>query len=133
MAHVYFKMGNRNEVAFDAGPKLGWYVSDKISSTLPADFGEEGSQYSSWRYTAHHWLPIEKKFDYGIQAGLGYEFKFSKQVSLQLQGRYYFGLGNLWPDSKADDFEQSSCQSVQIVMSLWWHHTIKGKRVNRKL
>lgn len=131
MAHVYFKMGSHNEISLDAGPKIGWYVSDKIDSNLPDDFGEEGSEYSV-TVTAHHWMPVSRKFDYGIQAGLGYEFKFGRKVSLQLQGRYYYGLANIWPDSKADEFEQSSNQSIQIVAALWWHHFIRGKKVRRE-
>ena len=130
MAHVYFKMGKRNEIAFDVGPKLAWFVSDATDSNLPADFGQEGSAYTA-SVTAHHTLPVSRKFDYGIQAGLGYEFKFSNKVSLQLQGRYYYGLANIWPDTKADEFEQSSNQSIQIVMALWWHHTIRVKKVVR--
>lgn len=127
MAHVYFPMGDHNEISFDAGPKLGFYLSDNIDSNLPDDFGISGDY---WSYTyKHHVLPVDHTFDYGIQAGLGYEFKFGSKMSLQLQGRYYYGLGNLWPDTKSDDFEQSSNQSVQIIMSLWWHHTIRGKRV----
>jgi len=128
MAHVYFKMGKRNEIAVDAGPKIAWYLSDRVSTNMPDDFGHEGTEYEGYTYL-HHTLPVSKKFDYGIQAGLGYEFKFSQKVSLGLQGRYYFGLGNLWPDSKADDFELSSNSSIQIVASLWWHHIIRGKKV----
>ena len=131
MAHVYFKMGKHNEIAFDAGPKIGWYLSDKIDSNLPANFGEEGSEYTV-KVTAHHWMEVSRKFDYGIQAGLGYEFKFGPKASLQLQGRYYYGLANIWPDTKADEFEQSSNQSIQIVAALWWHHTIRGKKVKRE-
>jgi hypothetical protein len=132
MSHVYFKMGRHNEIALDAGPKIGWFLTDTSSSNLPSDFGEEGSEYYV-SITAHHTLPVSRKFDYGIQAGLGYEFKFGQKVSLQLQGRYYYGLANLWPDSKADDFEQSSNQSIQIVASLWWHHIIRGKKVKRNI
>ncbi len=129
MAHVYFPMGAHNEIAFDAGPKLGFYLSDKTDSNLPSDFGISGA-YAGYTYL-HHTLPISRTFDYGIQAGLGYEFKFGPKMSLMLQGRYYYGLANIWPDSKADHFEQSSNQSIQLVMSLWWHHVIRGKKVKR--
>lgn len=128
MAHVYFKLGDRNEVAFDAGPKFAFFLYDDISSNLPDDYGQVDTEYYPHTYL-HHTLPISRKFDYGIQAGLGYEFKFNRKMSLQLQGRFYYGLANLWPDTKADIFQQSSNQSVQIVMSLWWHHVIRGKRV----
>lgn len=130
MAHVYFKVGDHHEVAFDAGPKIGWFLSDKVGGNLPDDFGQAGSQYPEWDVIAHHSKPLgERKLDYGIQAGLGYEFKFNRKVSMQLQGRYYYGLANLWADTKADEFQISNNQSIQIVMSLWWHHTIKGKKV----
>ena len=130
MAHVYFKMGSRHEVAFDAGPKLGLFMGESSTSALPDDFGQSGSETENYT-SAHHRLATSKKFDYGIQAGLGYEFKFNNKMSLQIQGRYYYGLGNLWPDSKSDDFEQSSNSSIQIVMALWWHHTIRGRKVLR--
>lgn len=130
MAHVYFKCGERHEVSVDMGPKLGYYLLDSKRDEMPADFGQPGSETEAYP-SAHHSLGVTQKFDYGIQAGLGYEFKFDKKVSLQIQGRYYYGLGNMWPDSKADDFELSANQSIQIVMSLWWHHTIRGKKVTK--
>lgn len=130
MAHVYFPIGKHNEIAFDIGPKFGYYLDEATDSNLPADFGIAG-EYAGYSYL-HHDLKVERKFDYGLQAGLGYEFKFGDKMSLMLQGRYYFGLGNMAPDTKADLFEQSSCQSIQVVMSLWWHHVIRGKKVLRQ-
>ena len=125
MAHVYFNLGKRNQVAIDLGPKLAWFVSDRTNSNLPENYGQSGT--SMGNQYMHHELPIEKKFDYGLQFGLGYEFRISKLLSAQLTGRYYFGLGNLWADSKADYFEQSSNNSFQISLGVWWHHVIKGK------
>lgn len=126
MAHVYFRLGKRNEVAVDLGPKFAYFLSDRINNQLPENYGytEETVYYQ----IDHHDLPIAKKFDYGLQFGLGYEFKINSLLSVQLTGRYYFGLGNLWPDTKADHFEQSSNSSFQISMGVWWHHVIKGKK-----
>lgn len=126
MAHVYFNAGKRNEISFDVGPKLGYFLADKTSATLDANFPTIAA--SSNHGYAHHDMGVEYKFDYGIQAGLGYEFKFSNQLSLQLQGRYYFGLGNIFPDTKADVFETSRNNTVQIVMALWFHHRIRIPR-----
>lgn len=129
LAHVYFKVGKHNEVSIDLGPKFAYFLSDRSESNLPENYGQEGSSRN--RVYLHHELPIAKKFDYGLQGGLGYEFKFNEQYSAQLSGRYYFGLANLWPDSKSDHFEQASNQSMQIVLTLWWHHVIKGKKVKK--
>lgn len=140
MAHVYFRIGRRNQICLDMGPKIGLYLSDQISSNMPEGYDEgkyqrPGSSYytllDDYRYL-HHTLPIEKKFDYGIQFGLGYEFRFSKEISAQLMGRYYYGLGNLWPDKKTDHYEASSNNSIQITLTLWYHTFIKGKKVKAK-
>lgn len=130
MAHIYFKIGNRHEVAVDMGPKLGYYLFDSKDNQMPNDFGQPGSETETYTWE-HHFLEVEKKFDYGIQAGLGYEFKLNEQMSMQIQGRYYYGLGNMWADTKADKFQQSSNSSIQVVMALWWHHTIRGKKVRK--
>jgi hypothetical protein len=129
MAHVYFNAGRRNVISFDAGPKLGYFLFDKTSGNLDSDF-QTIAAGSNHGY-AHHDMGIKYKFDYGIQAGLGYEFKFSQQLSLQLQGRYYFGLGNIFPDTKADTFETSRNNTVQIVMALWFHHRIRIPKMKR--
>lgn len=126
MAHVYFNIGQRNEVAFDIGPKLGYFVADASSGNLDSGFETNVASAATHGYQ-HHTLDVDQKFDYGIQAGLGYEFRFNRQLSLQVQGRYYFGLGDIFPSTKADTFETSSNQSIQIVMALWFHHRIRIK------
>ena len=131
LAHVYFNVGSKHVVTFDAGPKLGYYLWDDISSTLPDNFGQLGDTQHFGAVWKHHQLEVTKKFDYGIMAGLGYEFKFNKEMSAQISGRYYYGLGNMWPDSKSDDFEVSSNQSIHLVLSVWWHRVIRGKRITR--
>ncbi len=125
MAHVYFNIKKRSEVALDLGLKMGYYLWDKDNSNLDAGF--DAIAAASQHGYAHHYIPVSQKVDYGIQAGLGYEFKFNRELSLQVQGRYYFGLGDIFPNTKADIFETSSNQSVQIVMALWFHHRIKIK------
>ena len=129
MAHVYFNMGKRNEVAFDVGPKLAYYLYDGTSGNLDSGFDLTRAEHQY----AHHDMDVSQRLDYGIQAGLGYEFKFSRQLSLQVQGRYYFGLGDMFPSTKADTFETSSNQSVQIVMALWFHHNISLRKMMKRM
>lgn len=137
MAHIFFRIGRRNQICIDAGPKIGFYLSDKINSNMPEGYDEGVYKrpngggtiiLNDYRYL-HHTLPIEKKFDYGLQFGLGYEFRFSREVSAQLMGRYYYGLGNLWPDKKTDHYEGSSNNGIQVTLTLWYHTFIKGKKV----
>lgn len=126
MAHVYFDIKKRSEVALDLGLKLGYYLADNSTSNL--DGGFDVIAQSATHGYAHHSIPVDQKLDYGIQAGLGYEFKLNRQLSLQLQGRYYFGLGDIFPNTKADTYETSSNQSIQIVMALWFHHRVKIRK-----
>ena len=58
----------------------------------------------------------DRKFDYGIAAGLGLEFS-SPIGHLLLQGRYYYGLGDMYDNSKRGDFGRSANQTIQIKMA----------------
>ena len=86
MAHVYFNLGRRSEISLDLGAKIGYNVGDKTKSNLDDSF--QNFADSTIHGYRHHDLAIAQKFDYGIQAGLGYEFKLNPQMSLQVQGRY---------------------------------------------
>ncbi len=123
MAHIWFSAGRKSEIALDLGPKVAYFLWEDSSSKLDASFAQL-AQTTNHGY-AHHTMPVDTKVDYGIQAGLGYEFKCSPSVSIQLQGRYYFGLGNMFPDAKSDVFETSSNHTVQLVMALWFRHRIR--------
>lgn len=128
LAHIYFECGEKSEVIVDLGPKFGYFLSGSVDSNLPEDFGI--GSYVGYRYL-HHTIPVQEKFDYGIQAGLGYEFKINRKLSFQVQGLYYFGLGNMFHDAKSEPFENSSNHQIQIVASVWWKHWIKGHRVQQ--
>ncbi len=127
LAHIYFNMGRRNEISVDLGPKFGTMLWQNTDSNLPEDFGQTGSATSNYQYLQHD-MSVHSKFDYGIQAGLGYEFRASRHLSFQIAGRYYFGLGNIFPDEKTDVFETSSNQQIQIVFTAWWKKWIGKKR-----
>ena len=52
------------------------------------------------------------KFDYGIAAGLGLELHIKPIGRFQIEGRYYYGLGNLYGDSKTDCFSRSAHKTI---------------------
>ena len=53
-------------------------------------------------------MVVENKFDYGIAAGLGMEYSVPRVGHFIVEGRYNFGLGNLFGDSKRDYFSKSN-------------------------
>lgn len=130
LAHIYFPMGRRNEISVDLGPKVGYLFADKEVSNVDGNADFEALKANTTHGYPHHGMAADRKFDYGIVAGLGYEFRFSQQVSLQLHGRYYYGLGNMYKDTKADVFELSNVGVIQIGATLWFRHFIRLKKNN---
>lgn len=123
LSHIYFPLGKRNEICVNLGPKLGVMLWENSESNLPENFSKD----LYFGTLDHHTMDIEKKFDYGIQAGLGYEFRFNQNISLQLMGNYYFGLGNIFPDEKSDVFETSSNQHISITMCLYFRKLLRKR------
>ena len=62
-------------------------------------------------------MAVEHKFDYGITAGVGMEYSIPKVGHIQLEARYYYGLGNIYKDSKADFFSRSNHNSIVFKLT----------------
>ncbi len=105
LSHIYF--GNdRINGFFNIGPKIGLFFNDHISTNIV----EPIPNYLN----AHHTLEVAQKIDYGITAGVGMEVKM-KRHSIMLEGRFYFGLNDLFPNEKKDVFETSSNQNISVA------------------
>lgn len=116
MTHIFF--GSRVvKCFFNLGPEFGYMISDKITadfdyanpSTVP-DFP------TSNRMTEQMSMKIKNKFDYGITAGAGVEFIIKRRHSVYLEGRYYYGLGSIFPSSKKDTFSASRGTSIMVTL-----------------
>lgn len=68
-------------------------------------------------------MPIKNKIDYGITAGLGAEFS-SSIGHIMLEGRYYYGLGDIYGNSKKDVFSRSA--NGVIVAKMTYLFTVKS-------
>ena len=53
----------------------------------------------------------------GIAGGLGLEFSHRKLGHFMLEGRYYFGLGNIYGDSKRDYFARSNYGNIVVKLT----------------
>ena len=62
-------------------------------------------------------MPVETKFGYGIAGASGEEFTAPKLGHFMVEGRYYFGLGNIYGNSKRDFFSKSNIQNIVIKAS----------------
>ena len=62
-------------------------------------------------------MAVEKKFDYGIAAGIGLEYTVPRVGHFLVEGRYYYGLGNIYGDSKRDYFGRSNFGNIILKMT----------------
>ena len=116
MTHIYFG-STRFKCFVNLGPEFSYLLSDKITANFDYHdpMNAEGFPDKA-RMTEQLTTPVKNKFDYGIVGGLGIEFYISPRNSLTLEGRYYFGLGNIFPAAKADTFSASRNTSIEISL-----------------
>ena len=59
-------------------------------------------------------MPVENTLDYCISGGLVLEFSIPHFGHFMIEGRYYFGLGNIYGNSKRDYFAKSNFGNIVI-------------------
>ena len=97
---------------FQAGPQVGFYLSESTKSTFDIDDANMSDRVNST--IAQDTMAVENKFDYGIAAGLGLEYSHPKIGHFQLEARYYYGLGNIYGDSKKDYVGKSNFNNIMV-------------------
>ena len=100
------------------GPQLSYMIANSISANFDYTNPYSDPQFRTLtaRQTAQLTAPMNKKFDYGIAGGLGFEFFAHPRHSVTLEARYYFGLGNILPSSKSDTFGASRNNSIEVSL-----------------
>lgn len=117
MTHIFFG-GRHVKCVFNLGPQLCYMIADNIKSNF--DFSHPGSVEgfnTDNRTTEQMGMEIKNRFDYGICAGVGVEFTVARKHSFTLEGRYYYGLGNIFPASKKDYFSASRGNAIMATLS----------------
>ena len=122
LTHIYF--GTRRFKGFvNLGPQFAYMIGSKIESDFEYTHPNKVPNFPANRQTEQLWTEVKNKFDYGICAGVGCEFYVQPKHSLVFEGRFYYGLGNIFPASKADTFSASRNMSIEI--SLGYNFRIK--------
>lgn len=94
------------------GPQFGYYMNESTDM----NFTKENMNLTdrSNKQTAQYDMPLENKFDYGIAVGAGLELTLPHLGHMLIDGRYYYGLGNIYGDSKRDYFQKSNHGVITI-------------------
>lgn len=102
------------------GPQIGFCIGDKTkknyttpNTTTVKNGVSDGTERVS-NTVAQESMPVENKFDYGIAFGAGIEWDIKRIGRFFLEGRYYYGLGNIYGDSKKDEFGKSNNGAISI-------------------
>lgn len=100
---------------FIAGPQIGYCFRER-SQQSDFTLNSEGVPNRPNGLYAQYDKPIERKFDYGITAGLGAEVN-TKLGHFLLEGRYYYGLSDIFKNSKKDVFGRSNNGTILVKVS----------------
>lgn len=136
-AHLSWGKENKGlNVFVNLGPQIGFFTGESTkknydipytkANTEKGAFAEEGiTTFSSHNgrisiVEAQEKMPVEKKIDYGITLGAGVEATFNHVGRFDLEGRFYYGLGNIYGDSKKDYFGASNHTTVYIKLSYFY-------------
>ena len=114
MTHIFF--GNKKYRFFvNLGPEVGLMVSDKITSNFDYTNIDAVPAFPA----NHRWeqlnMEVAHRFDYGITAGIGGEARLKNKHSLMIEGRFYYGIGNVFSSHRGDTFGASRNMSLEIT------------------
>jgi hypothetical protein len=102
-------------IRFDA--EKGFFLNDKITSNFNYEDRNTSDRIGAQRDAVQDTLAIKNKFDYGIAGGLGVEFSHPKVGHFMLEGRYYYGLGDIYGNSKRDFFGRSNNNAIVVKLT----------------
>lgn len=119
LTHISF--GTRRFKGFvNLGPEVSYMIGEKITSDFNFSNVASVPDFPRNRRTEQLDMEIKNKFDYGICAGIGMEFFVRPRHSILLEGRFYYGLGNIFPAAKADVFSASRNMTVEISLGYFF-------------
>ncbi|NDV58564.1 porin family protein [Bacteroides sp. 519] len=107
LAHLAFGKERGARFFINLGPQIAFLLneSEKFSDPFTDTSTTERPIIEQYHKDA------EKKFDYGIVGGLGLEIR-TKAGNFLLEGRYYFGLADIFNNTKKDFFSRSAHTTI---------------------
>ena len=94
------------------GPQIGFCLSESTKTNIVA--GKATQTVRSSKVVAQDSMAVQRKFDYGIALGGGIEFSHPKVGHFIIEGRYYYGLGDIFKNSKSDFFGRSNFGQIVV-------------------
>lgn len=100
---------------FQAGPQIGFFLNEKTEANY--DLSQRNLSDRTSKVVNQETMPVENKFDYGITGGIGLEYSHPVIGHFMVEARYYYGLGNIYGNTKRDYFGRSNFSNIVIKAS----------------
>jgi hypothetical protein len=121
MTHVYF--GKKIRFIINAGPQISLLLNDnpKMSQALAQDMAEKQAADPNAKI-GYQYSPFSelKRVDYGLIGGAGIELQTLLGV-FNLEGRYYFGLGDVFESRRSENayFSRSAHRLIETRLTYY--------------
>jgi len=117
MTHIYFNLGKRVRFVFNAGPQICYYLGEKDIEKNIIDPKLDATNNPD-QTISYYDTPVQHPFDYGLKGVIGLEFR-TKVGSIILDGRYYYGLSDIFSNQKQkhDWFQASHNQVIGLNLT----------------
>ena len=118
-AHLSWGRERKGVNAFiNLGPQIGFALSEKTVKNYSTPYiASNDVNARASTIVKQEDMPIENKFDYGIIVGAGVEVHINKVGRFDIEGGYYYGLGNIYGDAKKAYFGISNNSTIFINLS----------------
>lgn len=121
MTHIFFG-SNRVKGFFNLGPELDVMIGDGLSSNFDYQHAQTLDYFiQNTRHLEQYSLDIKNRLDYGICAGAGMELNLNAKHSLLLEGRFYYGLTDVFDNHKTDVFSSSNSMTISVTLGYFYH------------
>lgn len=119
LTHIYF--GKKGRFFVNLGPQISYFLSDAQSMNQPlATYIEKQKKETPDNpHIGAQYRNVEKKFEYGLVGGMGVEIRSSIGY-FDLEGRYYFGLSDIFNNRKADAFSRTAHRVIEARISYFF-------------
>lgn len=105
------------------GPQLGYCFSETEHYSDPW-----AGKPRPNNVTAQYGKAVERRFEYGISGGLSFEIGTKHAGRFMLEGYYFYGLSDIFNNSKKDPFGRSANGAI-IVKAAYLYDIIRTKGV----
>ncbi|MCE5206200.1 MAG: PorT family protein [Porphyromonadaceae bacterium] len=121
MTHVYF--GKKSRFIINAGPQISILLNDnaKMSQSLADDVAQRQAADPNARI-GYQYSPFSelRRVDYGLIGGAGIELQ-TGIGAIDLEGRYYFGLGDVFENRRSKNayFSRSAHRLIEAKLTYY--------------